>query len=907
MSDDSIAEQITMSRLREFSSRIRGLFAKARLDEDLDEELRAHLEMLVEENLRRGMSPEEARNAARRSFGGVEQTKEAYRDQRGLPIIDSLARDVRYGFRMLRRNPGFGTVAVVTLALGIGANTAIFSVVNAVLLHSFPYRDADKLVLLAEKRREIGLIGLSYPDFVDWRSQNHVLESVGAVRRWNPNLTGEGEPERLQAAMVTAEIFPTLGISPHLGRVFIDDEDQPGAARVAILSYSFWQRRFGSDEQVIGRSLTLDQKPYTVIGVMPPRFEFWTADVWAPLGLIATEINRRDLHPGIYAIARLKPGLTLSNVRTDLGEIASQLEEAYPPTNSQIGVDAVLWQDQVGSDLRPALFILSGAVAFVLLIAGANIAGLQLARVNGRQRELAIRAALGATRFGLVRQLLVENLLLAIIGGTVGVLVVAWSLNALVSLIPTNSFTAEVRFSVDARVLAFTAIVSLATGLVFGLAPALQASRSSVNDLLKAGSAGLKPRRYSPRLRDLLITLEVAVALVLVTGAALLVKSFVSLHRVDFGFDPTRVLAIGINLPELSRDARKSADYLQAIVERVQSMPGVASASASTCLPFASMPRTGPTTLLDRPLPQKIEDVPVFRVGVVSPSYFESLRIPLLRGRYLSEQDVATTMPVAVINQTAAKRFWENDDPIGRTIQLGPPEHLVEGAIPPGYRFSRLQVVGVVGDVKYDSLDQRAEPQVYVNFVQSAATNGPMFWGSMRIAVRCKQDPMSLLSAVHSAVWAVNKDQPVSNISTIDDLYSHSIEQPRMASTLMGLLAGLAITLAAVGIYGVISYSAGERRREIGIRIAVGADARSIFTLVISRVMGFVFAGIALGILGALALMRSIEALLYGTPPGDPLIMAAVSILLACTALLAGWLPARRATKIDPMIALRCE
>ena len=894
-----------MSKLREFLLRIRGVFWTG--DFDLDEEMRAHLEMLIEENIRRGMSPEEAQRRAHLSFGGVAQTREAYLDQRRLPVVDSLARDLRYGIRMLRRHPGFTAVAVLTLALSIGANTAIFSVVNAVLFHSFPYKDPNKLLLIAEKRREMNLLSLSYPDFVDWRSQNQVLESMGGVRRWNPNLTGAGEPERLQAAMVTAEIFRTLGISPQLGRVFEEDEDRPSAERVIVLSHNFWQRRFGSDQNIIGAALALDQKTYTVIGVMPPRFEFWTAEVWAPMGLIASEINRRDVHPGIYAIGRLKPGLTINDVRTDLGAIAARLEEAYPPTNSQIGVDAVLWQDQVGSDLRAALLLLFGAVAFVLLIAGANIAGLQLARVTGRQRELAIRSALGATRWGLVRQLLVENIVLALLGGTVGVLVVAWSLNAIVALIPPGSFTAETRFSVDGRVLAFTALVSLATGVVFGLAPAWQASRSSVNDLLKGGTAALKPRRYRPRVRDLLITLEVAVALVLVTGAALLMKSFVLLHRAEFGFDPHQVLAVGINLPELSRDARKSADYLQAIVERVQATPGVESASGSVGLPFASGLRTSPTTLLDRPLPEKIEDVPVFRFGVVSPSFFSTLRIPLISGRFLSEQDGPANLPVAVINQTAAKRFWENGDPIGRTIQLGPPEHMVEGAIPPGFRFPRLQIVGVVGDVKFDSLDQRVEPQLYLSFVQSAASNGPMLWGAMKIAVRTEHDPMTMVSAVRAAVWSVNKDQPVSNVSTIDDLYSQSIDQPRMASTLMGLLAGLAIVLAAVGIFGVISYSVGERRREIGIRIAVGADSRAILKLVVGRVMGFVLAGIALGIGGALALTRSIEAMMYGTPSRDPVVIAAVSLLLAATAILASWLPARRATKIDPMIALRCE
>ena len=896
-----------MTWLREFATRIRGFFGRTRLDQELDEELQTHLEMLIEENLRQGMSPADAHKAARRSFGGLEQTKEAYRDRRGFPILDSLARDVRYGLRMLRRHPGFTVVAVLTMALGIGANTAIFSVVNAVLLHSFPYKDPNQLVLLAEKRRGMSLLALSYPDFVDLHSQNHVLESVGAVRRWNPNLSGGGEPSRLQAAMITAEIFPTLGIAPLVGRSFVAEEDRPGAERVVVLSYNFWQHRYGGDVSILGQLLILDQQPYTIVGVMPQRFEFWSADVWAPMGLISAEINRRDLHPGIFAIGRIRPGATIADVRTDLGSIASRLEEAYPATNSQIGADAVLWQDQVGRELRPALLILFSAVAFVLLIAGSNLAGLQLGRVQVRQRELAIRSALGATRWGLLRQLLVENIILALFGGAIGLLVVVLSLNSLVAMIPPGSFTAEARFSVDGLVLAFTLVTSLAAGTLFGLVPAWEASRSNVNDLLKGGSARHRRSRYSPRLRDLLITLEVAVALVLVASGALLVKSFIRLHNVDLGFDPHHVLAVAVNLPERSRDARKSADYLQAIVERVQSLPGVESASVSQALPFVSAPRTAPTTLLDRPLPQTIEEVPVFQVGSVSSGYFSTLRIKLLHGRLPGGQDGPANTPVAVINQAAAKRFWENDDPLGRTIQLGPPEYMVEGAIPPGFRFPRVQVVGVVGDVKFDSLDQRVEPQIYTDFAQSAASNGPMVWGAMRIAVRCEQDPLTLASAVRSAVWSVNKDQPVSSISTVDDLYSQSMNHPRMASTLMGLLAVLAVTLAVIGVYGVISYSVAERRREFGIRIAVGAGARAILKHAVGRTIGFVFGGIVLGVVGALAMTRVLESMLYGMPPRDPIIITGVSLLLAGTAFIASWLPARRATRIDPMLVLRTE
>ena len=896
-----------MTKLRELASRIRGFFSKDSLDRDLDDELRAHLEMLVEENVSRGMTIEEARNAARRSFGGLEQTKEAYRHQRGLPVVDSLSRDFRYGLRMLRRYPGFTVVAVVTLALGIGANTAIFSVVNAALLHPFGYLEPDKLVLLAEKRREMNLIALSYPDFVDWKTQNQVFDSMGAVRRWNPNLTGAGEPERLQAAMVTVGIFPTLGIAPHIGRVFDETEDRPGGERVAVLSYNFWLRRFGGVPGVLGEYLTLDQQSYTIVGVMPPRFEFWTADVWVPIGLIADEINRRDVHPGIYGIGRLKPGSSLADVRTDLGAIAAKLEEAYPTTNVQIGADPVLWSHQVGNDLRPALFVLFGAVMFVLLIAAANMAGLQLGRVTGRQRELAIRAALGATRWALLRQLLVENILLALLGGTVGLLVVAWSLNSLVALIPPNSFTAEVRFSVDARVLSFTAIVSLATGLVFGLVPAWQASRSSVSDLLKGSPSRPKRFRYSPRVRDLLITLEIAVALVLVTGAALLIKSFAQLRNLESGFDPHGVLALTINLPERTRDARKHADYLQSIVARVRETPGVESAAATTALPFTSMPRTGPTTLLDRSLPERIEDVPVFRSGMVSPGFFETLRIPLIRGRMLDDRDGPQNPWVCVINETAAKRFWEDSDPIGRTLALGPPEHMVEGAIPSGYRFPRLQIVGVIGDVKFDSLDSNIAPQLFLSFIQSAAANGPMVWGATRIVVRCERDPATMISSLRTAVWTVNKDQPVSSVSTIDELYSRSVDQPRMASRLMALMAALAMVLAGVGIFGVISYSVGERKREIGIRIALGADSRAILRTVVGRVLGWVLTGIVIGIGAALAFTRVLESLLYGMPARDPVVIAGVSLALLSTALLASWLPAQRATRIDPMTTLRCD
>jgi putative ABC transport system permease protein len=506
-----------------------------------------------------------------------------------------------------------------------------------------------------------------------------------------------------------------------------------------------------------------------------------------------------------------------------------------------------------------------------------------------------------------VRQLLIENVLLALAGGALGLLVVFWSLGPLVRLIPEGSFTAETRFSIDGRVLAFTALISIGAGILFGLAPAIKVSSSGISDLIKNVAGGSARGRRAIRARDLLIAVEVAIAVVLVCGAALLVKSFLRLHDIHPGFDTHQVLAVGINLPERNRDARKSADYVQAILEQIQSLPGVTSASASQALPFVSAPRSTPTTLLDRDEPEKIEYLPVFQLMIVSPDYFRTLRIPINAGRTMSDQDRADGPLIAVINQTAARMFWANDDPIGRTVRLGPPEHMVAGAIPPDFHFPRAQIVGVVGDVRFDSLDQRAEPQIYTSLRQTAASNAPTVWGAMRIAVRCEQDPLSLVQAVRGAVWSVNKDQPVSSIATLDDLCSQSMDQPRMSSTLMGLLAGVALILALIGIYGVISYSIGERRREIGIRIALGADRRTILKLVVGRTITFVVCGLVVGTATVIALGRLLETMMYGMSSRDPLVLIVVSVFLAATAIFASWRPAIRATRIDPMVALRSE
>jgi putative ABC transport system permease protein len=885
---------------------LRDLIRNPRVERELADELRFHIERQIEQNIAAGMSAEEARHAAVRLFGGAEQLKEECRDARGTRLMGDLVQDIRYALRMLRKNPGFTAVAVLTLALGIGVNTAIFSVVNAVLFHPFPYKDAERLALLCEQSEKRPFIALSVPDYYDWERENHTFESMGAVLRWTPTLTGSGEPEQLSAATVTAGIFKTLGMAPEIGRTFGPSEDRPGAQAVVVLSHKLWQRRFGSDPGIVGKGIALDGESYTVIGVMPPRFEFWTADLWGSMSRLTKEQRGRDFHPGIFAIGRLKTGVTFRGAENDLERIAAQLRQAYPETNRLLSAQVTSWIEQTGGDLRPALLILFGATGFVLLITAGNLASLLLARGIARQKEIAIRLALGAGRGRLLRQLLTESTLLAVLGGGLGLLLCFWAVRALTVLIPESSYTAEVRFGIDSRVLLFTLGVSLLTGMLFGLLPALRGTSGKVSERLREHVWGQRTGRIGRGLRQFLVAGELALAVVLLTGSTLLLQSFYHLRRLDRGFDSSNILTFSITLPRSQyQTSPQVTAFYQALLQRVESLSGVQSAGVASNIPAAGFWRSTQVTLPDRPAPEKLGDAPEFEYSIVTPGFFQALRIPLANGRYFSASDGPGTPTVIVINETARRRFWANENPIGRTLHLGPPENLVAGMIPPGFFFPTGRIVGVVGDVVTNSPRRNVEPQFYFALSQTAGLPRLYLAGQQYVIVRGNSSAAMMASVLRQEVWAVDKNQPVSPARTLDDRIASSLGESRMITSLLGLFAGLALVLSAVGVFGLMSYTVAQRTQEIGIRMALGAQRESVLRLIVGEGMRTTLLGVGIGLLTGVALMRVLADFLFGVTPKDPYPYAAAAILLSVVALAACYLPARRAMQVDPIVSLR--
>jgi putative ABC transport system permease protein len=869
--------------LRKLKTALRTLFCKSEMERELDEELRYHIEQQTEQNFRLGMSPEEARSAALRAFGGVEQAKERSRDARGIRWLEELWQDFRYGGRMLVKIPGFTFAAVLTLSLGIGANTAIFTIVNAVLLRPLPYRDPDRLMRLWETTPQLPTFSISGPNYRDWADQNRVFEQMAAWREQNFNLTNGGDPERLGAALVTASFFPLLGVKLALGRSFIPEEDQPGANnRFVIMSDRLWHRRFGTDANILGKTLTLNGGSYTVVGIMGPEFQFGTSgDLWLPLALDPLRDNRSN-HI-LTAAARLKPGVTLDQARAEMDNIARRLEEQYPNSNKGWGVKIATFYDWIiEGQFRQALLILLGAVGLVLLIACANVANLLLSRAATRQKEIAIRSALGASRLRLIRQLLTESVILALAGGGLGVLLAWWGVDAFIAANP-GSIPRLREIGLDNRVLAFTFTISLLTGLLFGLAPALQASRIALNEFLKEGgrtSAGFG----LSRLRRLLIVSEIAFALVLLVGAGLLMKSFLRLQQVNLGFDPDRVLTLQLTLPRTKYpEARQQADFYQQMLERVRNLPGVRFAGASSSIPF---PRGG--SPYSPFFPEGRQLSPEKSVGgnyrLVSPDYFRAMGIPLLKGRDFTNEDNGERQPVVVISDETARRLWPGEEPLGKRLQWGGSSQ-------------RFTVVGVVGDIRSAKLEAEPSLAIYVPSIQP----------QMYLVARTATEPMSLAAAIRSQVQAMDKDQPIANLRTMEQVVSNSISQRRFSTLLLGLFAVVALLIASIGVYAVMSYSVAQRTREVGIRMALGAQSGDVLKLVLGQGMKLIGVGIVIGLVGAVALTRWMATLLFEVKPTDPLTLVGVAALLAAVALLACWLPAWRATKVDPVTALHSD
>ncbi len=809
--------------------------------------------------------------------------------------MDTLRQDVRYSLRRLRAAPAFAATVIVTLALGIGANTAIFSVVNALLLRPLPYHAPERLVTIEHLYPSLdGLQApVSAPGFADYRDETTSFARMAVSAGWGPNLTGTGEPERLTGARVSGHYFETLGVAPLLGRALRPEEDRPGDERVVVLSHGLWLRLFGGDSSAVGRRLQLNGDAYEVVGVMPPGFrDFFNrrAELWRPLALPPEQYTG----PGrtsewLNLTARLKPGVPPERAQLELREFAERLKQeyadAYPRDWSLV---LTTLTDKGTGDARPALLVLLGAVGFVLLIACANVANLLLARGAARTREVAVRTALGAPRRALVRQLLVESLLLALLGGAVGLLIGWVGVRALVAWNPADlAWASDIR--VDGVVLAFTALVAVVTGVVFGLAPALQTTRADVQTTLREGGRGLQAERGTQTLRRALVVAEVALALVLLAGSGLLLKSFARLQGVDPGFETERLLTFNVALPaaKYASDTQRIA-FFDALLPRLAAIPGVQAAGGTSDLPFGGGWSTG-SFAVEGHTPAEGEPNPWGDIRYVTPDFHRTLGVRLLRGRFLQESDGPASPPVVVVDEEMVRRYWPDADPIGKRITFGPdsaPEW--------------IEVVGVVGHTMHEGLDADARVQLYFSYRQANL-------GQMTVALRTVGDPLRLTGAARAAVREQDPDQPISNVRTMDDLVSATVGSRRLAAVLLTVFAGVALLMAAVGIYGVMSFAVAQRTRELGVRMALGAHRGDVLRLVVRQGLGLVLVGVAVGLVGALGLTRLIASQLYAVRPTDPATFATVAVTLVLIALLAILVPAARATRLDPVVALREE
>jgi putative ABC transport system permease protein len=869
-------------------ARLRALLGRDKVLNEIDEEMRAHIELEADANRERGMTPEEARRSAMESFGNVGSIRDLAYDVKGGGFLETLWQDVRYCGRMLTKHPSFTLIIVLTLALGIGANTATFSIVNAVLLRPFPYQAPDQLVMIGE-----GAAGaaVSYPNFGDWKDDRNIFSSTSAVRgNENFNLTGAGEPERLQGRLVSAGFLSTLGVSPLLGRDFLVEDDRPGVTPTTIISYGLWSRRFASDQGIIGKQITLNNQSFTVIGVAPQGFEFeQPADVSIPIGLSADRFKARGSDPGIRVVARLRPGVALQQAQTQLNVIYQRLEQEYPKSNTGRRAYLTSLQESFVGDVRQPLLILLGSVGLVLLIACANVANLLLVRASTRRREISVRVALGASRLRIIRQLLTESVMLSLIGAGLGMLVAYWGTSLLANQLPAEIPRLS-QANIDSRVLAFTVGVSLVTGLLFGLAPAIQSSRLNLTDCLKEGDRGASGSRQY--LRSALVVCEVALTLTLLVGAGLLVQSFRKVLQVDPGFNARKLLTmqVSVNNP----DGNQVASFFRQLQENVSRIPGVTAFGISNGLPLGVA--NHPTFFIQgRPLPEPGQETGGVRY-TVSPGYFEAMGIQLKRGRVFTAQDTPDTPLVMVIDEVLAQ-YFQNEDPIGKQISQsrdGSPKY---------------EIVGVVGHVEQDNLESQGvrTPQFYLAFNQIPPDRLPGFTRRINLLSRTNVDPSSLTSAVRDQIAALNKDQAVFNVRTMEEIVGHSVAPRRFSMMLLSVFALFALALASIGIYGVMSYAVAQRTREIGLRMTLGAQRWNVLRLVIGDGMKLTLAGVLLGVVAAFALTRTIKSLLFGVSATDPVTFISIALLLLLVALLACWVPARRATKVDPMIALRYE
>ncbi|MCI0489447.1 MAG: ABC transporter permease [Blastocatellia bacterium] len=805
--------------------------------------------------------------------------------------MDNLFQDLRYAFRTLIKRPGFTVVAVLALALGIGANTAIFSVVNGVILRPLPYTEPDRLAMvwLDNRRQGIREDITSYPNFIDWRDQNQVFEGMAGFRSWRQSLTGTGEPEELRGASVSANFFQIMGTSPSLGRGFTAEEETPGKDNVVILSHGLWQRRFGGDSNLLGRTLTLGGRIVTVVGVMPVGFQFpKDAEMWDPLAP-SERLKAARSSFWLPVIGRLRPGVTPAQAQAEMDTIAGRLEQQYPESNAGYGINIVPLHDQVVGKVRPALLVLLASVAFVLLIACANVANLLLARAAERQKEIAIRTALGAGRWRIIRQMLTESLLLAALGGGLGLMLATLGVDALVAISPADLPRME-NADLDVRVLGFTLFVSLLTGFIFGLVPALQASKPELNETLKEGGRTETGGVQGQRIRSLLVVFEMAIALMLLIGAGLMIRSFQRVYQVDLGFNSDRLLTVGLSLPRSKyADGASLKAFYKQLEERLAAVPGVESVGSTSQILLPELTNSTIFSVEGRapePEAQRLE-VPY---DTVTPDYFKTMGMALAQGRTFTEQDGPDAEQVVVINEAMARRYWPDTDPVGKRFKYGDPDS----------NSPWMTVVGVVRDTRRQGLDRTIRIESYLPYAQAP-------FRSMYVVVRAAGDPLALASTLRDTVWSLDKDLPVANIQTMEQILSETTAQRRLNMLLMGLFAAVALILAAVGIYGVMSYSVTRRTREIGIRQALGATRRDVLRMIIKQGMIIAFAGVVIGLAASFALTRVMSSLLFEVSATDAFTFAVTSLALAGVALLASYIPAHRATRVDPMVALRYE
>jgi putative ABC transport system permease protein len=869
---------------------------------ELDEEIQSHLAMAARDCQDRGAAPDTAQAEARREFGNVLLVQETTRDMWGWASLERFAQDLRYGARMLQRSPGFAVVAVLTLALGIGINTALFSVVNGVLLSPLPYPHPEQLVSLFESKPHFEKGSFSYLNFLDFQQQNRTLAAIAAYRHTSFTLSGSGQAEQLEGQMISAGLFSMLGIQPVAGRLFTPEEDRLGTTPAVILSTELWKRKFGGAPEVIGKSILLDGISYVVVGVVPGELQLYiqnfrkTNDAYVLIGQFPDPHFRdRNASWGTDAIARLRPGVSVEQARADLSAVARKLGADYPEVNKGIGVTVHPLKEEMVGDVRPLLLVLLGAVGFVLLIACGNVANLLLARSTARQREFAIRSALGASPLRVIRQLLTETLLLAVVAGTAGLVLAAWGTQAALRLLPASIPRAS-HVGLDLRVLAFTLAITALAAMVFGLAPAVKTARPDLHDELKEGGRGGSGARN--RAQAAFVIMEMALALVLLAGAGLMIRTLAELWRVNPGFDAHNVVLLGIGLPpgmvHATPDAIRSS--LRQAEQAIAATPGIQAASLSEGAKPLQGDNEDEFWLEGQPKPASINDMNWSLLYVVQPGYFQVMKVPLLRGRLLTADDNEQARPVALIDEDLARRYFPHTDPLGKHMHFNSLGQTVE-------------IVGVVGHVKQFGLDTDAhnlQEQTYLSLMQ---TPDDQLAGSTQadVIVRTAMPPVAAEDAMRRSLQQVNRDYVIFGGESMDEVIGKHLAARRFSMILLAMFAGLALLLAAIGIYGVISYVVAQRQREIGIRMALGARRAQVFELMLRQGARMALAGLAIGVAAAFGLTRLMTGMLYGVKPTDALTFAVAASVLCAIALAACCIPARRATRVDPMLALRCE